>query len=348
MSVNPLQIWNELIATCARLGTLRDAWRLLGQRLMIAMAMTAALGAGIATAYAQPKPETLKLVREHRGKTIEVTGELSLPPGAGKVPVMLIHHGSGGVSPHREHRYAREMLAMGVGALVIDSFTARGVKSTVTDQAAVTTLEMAGDAYAALKTLAAHPRVDAARIGIVGFSKGGSVALLTARERLASRTLPGGPRFALHVPFYPACGNHFLNAASTGAPILMFIGGADTYAGVAPCTEYADKLKTAGARVEVRIFPGAPHGFDGAAAYSNPKGENHSRCIFDEQADGSWKERTSGVVTTDTRGQRIQAAHGKALAACRSYGVSGGPDSAAAQASLADLKAAVRRHLVRQ
>jgi dienelactone hydrolase len=206
---------------------------------------------------------------------------------------------------------------------------------------------MMDDAFAALQALAAHPRADAKRIGILGFSKGGSVALYAAHERLAARKLPAGLRFALHVPFYPWCGNHHLRPMTTGAPILMLIGGADTYAGVAPCTEYAEKLKAEGGKVDVKIYHNAAHGFDGGSAYSIARGENHSRCIYDEQPDGSWRERTSGILTNDKQGRRIEAGHASALASCRTFGVSGGPDAAAAKASMADLKAAVRRHLLR-
>ena len=61
-------------------------------------------------ASAQGTTERIALPREHRGKPVTVTGELLLPPGTGRVPAMVIHHGSGGVSAEREGRYAREML----------------------------------------------------------------------------------------------------------------------------------------------------------------------------------------------------------------------------------------------
>ena len=106
----------------------------------------------------------------------------------------------------------------------------------------------------------------------------------------------------------------------------MLLGGADTYVGVTPCEEYAAALKAEGARVEVTVYPGAQHGFDGGQAYNVPQGENYSRCVFVQQPDGSWKERVSGITTMDAKGQRIEEANKKALAACRTLGVSGGPD----------------------
>lgn len=317
--------------------------RRLGVTALTALLVLLPSTPGVAQSEAR---ETLTIAREHRGKPIQVTATLMLPPGAGKVPAMVIHHGSGGVSEAREFRYARELVGMGVAALVIDSFKPRGIMSTVSDQEAVASLEMADDAFGALKLLAAHPRINSTRVGIVGFSKGGIVALLTALERRAARALPAGLRFALHVPFYPGCSSHYFRPKTTGAPITMLLGGADTYTGLAPCTEYAAKLKAAGARIEVKVYPGAKHGFDGVAPYEISNGENYSRCIFEEQADGSWRERTSGQLTADKQGRRIEAGYRRALAACRTFGVSGGPNAAATAAVMADLKAAVRRHLL--
>ena len=297
-------------------------------------------------AAAQATTERIALPREHRGKQITVTGELLLPPGTGRAPAMIIHHGSGGVSAEREGRYAREMLNLGVAALVLDSFKGRGIASTVENQAAVSSTEMLGDAFAALKALASHARIDSKRVGIVGFSKGGTVALLAAHEARAERALPAGMRFALHVPFYPSCVTQHYKPKSTGAPIYLLLGGADTYVGVAPCQDYAAVLKGEGASIEVTVYPGAPHGFDGGRAYSLPKGENWSRCVFVEQADGFWKERMSGLTTNDSKGRPIEATYRKALAACRTYGVSGGPNEAAKAKSMSTFRDYVRKHLI--
>lgn len=314
-----------------------------------AAAIFTGLSALVTAALAQQQVrETISLPREYRGRPILVGGTLLLPPGTGKVPVMVLQHGSGGIRVDREHRYARELLAMGVGALIIDAFAPRGIANTVTDQSSLQYVDMAQDAFAALKVLASHPRVDSKRIGMAGWSRGGGVTLLTALARLATRFVPSGERFALHVALYPGCGNHHYRPKTTGAPILMLLGGADTYAGVKPCTELADKLKAEGAVVEVKIYPGAKHTFDAGPAYSNPRGENWSKCIFEEQSDGSWRERTSGAQTADKGGVRNEARIKQALAACMTLGIVGASDPAAKAASIADLKAAVRKHLLEQ
>lgn len=304
------------------------------------------LATACSPAVAQGKSEQLSFPQDYRGKAITVSGELFLPPGTDKVPALLIHHGSGGVSDHRELRYAREIVAMGVATFVIDSFKPRGVTSTVRDQSTVTNNDMLADAFAALKTLAAHPRIEGKRIGITGFSKGGSVALLAAHESRAARALPSGPRFALHIPFYPWCGTQHYKPKSTGAPIYMLLGGADTYVGHTVCEEYAAAMQAEGASVEVTVYPGAKHGFDSNQTYNSAQGENYSRCVFVQQPDGSWKERTSGITTVDAKGQRNKEANQKAIAVCRTLGVSGAPDPEARTKSMAALKSYVQRHLL--
>jgi dienelactone hydrolase len=297
-------------------------------------------------AAAEPGRQELALPREYRGRQVTITAELYLPAATGRVPAMIIQHGSGGVAAAREGRYAREMVKLGVAALVMDSFKGRGIVSTVADQSAVSSQDMAEDAFAALKRLASHPRIASDRIGILGFSKGGTVALLTALERRANRALPDGLRFALHVSLYPGCGSQYFRPKSTGAPIYLLLGGADTYVGVGPCQEYAAALKAEGAAIDVTVYPGARHGFDGERSYAVANGENWSRCVFVEQPDGSWTERTSGVVTHDSRGQRIEAGYRRALAVCRGYGVSGGPNEAARTKAMAALKGYLHKHLL--
>jgi dienelactone hydrolase len=315
-------------------------------RLAAVMAAALALGAAVPAAVAQEPSEKIALKRPFRGQEVAISGDLYLPPGNTRVPAMIVHHGSGGISDSRERRYARELVKMGVAALVLDSFTARKISSTVSKQDALSSNEMMGDAFAALQALAAHARIDGKRVGIVGFSKGGSVALLAAHEAKAAKVSPRGLRFALHVPFYPACVNHYYRPKITGAPIYLLLGEADTYIGVGPCREYAAILKAGGARIETVLFPGARHGFDGASSYSVATGENWSRCVFVEQPDGSWKERTSGAVTNDTRGRRIEAGYRQALARCRTLGVEGGPDAEARAKAMSLLKSYVQRHLL--
>jgi dienelactone hydrolase len=311
-------------------------------RLACTLLVPALLAAG--TAAAQTR-EPLSMTSRWRGQPLTMTATLVLPPGTAKVPVMVLHHGSSGVTEAREFRYAGELAGMGVAALVIDSFKPRNVASTVRDQTAVTGINMIDDGAAALRALGAHARLDAQRAGIAGFSKGGTSTWQLALETVVAERLPAGLRYRLHVPFYPACTAQY-RIRPTGAPIYPLLGARDTYVGIEPCLAYAAKFKAAGAPIETRVYPNAGHGFDGVRPFMDTQGENYSACIFEQQADGTWKDQKTGATVLDRNLAQIPDAYGKAMSACRTLGVSGGPDDAAKQQSLADLKSYVRRHLL--
>jgi dienelactone hydrolase len=297
-------------------------------------------------AQAQTK-EILEFTSPSRNGPVTVKAELFLPDGiAGRMPAMVIHHGSGGVTNTREYAYAREFTKMGVASIIPDSFTPRGVKATVEDQTAVSTNDMIADAFGALKLAAAHPRLDPARIGITGFSKGGSVAMRSGLEVMVRRHAPpsasGGPRFALHVPFYAGCDAIYHNMRTTGAPMLVLIGGADSYVGPESCVFAVERMRAAGSAVDMIVYPKAQHGWDGTGKpWSYPNGENYSKCVYVEQPDRSWVEQTSGLTTMGRDGRTIPDAARQALATCKTFGVSGAPDDEVKAASLAALKGAM-------
>ena len=155
-----------------------------------------------------------------------------------------------------------------------------------------------------LTALGNNPRIDRNRIGIMGFSKGGTSALVASHERqLAQAGVPAGLRYALHVPFYPSCAVQFYQPRTSGKPIYMLLGGGDTYVGFQPCQDYAETIRATGGRVEVTVYPGAMHGFDGGRAYNNTRGENYADCVFQQKADGSFVEKKSGVTTIGADGR---------------------------------------------
>ena len=83
----------------------------------------------------------------------------------------------------REGFWARQLAAVGVATLIVESFSARGVGTSLANQSSISTAQSVRDAYAALGYLAAQAYVDPARIGIMGMSRGGSVALRAVDHR---------------------------------------------------------------------------------------------------------------------------------------------------------------------
>jgi dienelactone hydrolase len=117
--------------------------------------------------------------------------------------------------------------------------------------------------FGALHFLAGHPRIDADRIGIDGFSFGGEVAHLTAFEVLRAVMATGSSRFAAHVATYPG-GSYGARAgagAYTGAPILMLLGEKDDNLPVAKVESYLAYASGAGhpAPITTVVYPGAFH-----------------------------------------------------------------------------------------
>jgi dienelactone hydrolase len=214
-----------------------------------------------------------------------VYGHLFRPAAKGRAPAMVIVHGFGGVSDAREGFWARELAAFGVATLVVESFTARGVGSSIDDQSRVSTAQGVRDAYAALGYLAQQEFVDPRRIAVMGMSWGGTVAL-----RAADRRRQGdGPAFAASIPLYPGCVAQYRNP-QPGAPLLVLIGERDDYSGLRTCVEYVARIRAAGGAAQVRVYRDAHHGFDGDAGTSevfSPQAHNYRDCVLYIEDDGT-------------------------------------------------------------
>ena len=133
-----------------------------------------------------------------------LTAQLCLPETLDlPAPCMIILTSSAGVQRHREHYYARALNDAGTAALIVDSFTGRGVRRTVADQTLVSAAQMEGDAFAGLALLRTDSRIDPQRIGVMGVSKGG-VATLNAAIAVRQRWRSGFPHlFDHHVAICP-------------------------------------------------------------------------------------------------------------------------------------------------
>ena len=68
---------------------------------------------------------------EKDAKPVTVAGEFRVAQGTGRLPVVVMMHGSGGVSPAAE-AWVHTFNAMGVSTFVIDGFSGRGLTSTST------------------------------------------------------------------------------------------------------------------------------------------------------------------------------------------------------------------------
>lgn len=225
---------------------------------MLARLAVVVLAASIACGSAALAQERVPLASD-----VTVDGYLFRPAGTGPSPAVVFVHGCGGLLStrgaieSREQAWARELTALGYLVLMVDSFSARGVKGMCAprDFRSAVLRARTGDALAALRWLQARPDVRADRIGLVGWSEGGGVVL---------RTLQASDEFAAAVAFYPAsCSLRALGTTwAPRAPLLVLTGANDVWTVAPPCKALLDDAAARGARVTYRIYPGAYHDFD--------------------------------------------------------------------------------------
>jgi len=238
------------------------------------------------------------------GKPVMISGELRLPrASADKMPTVILVHGSGGISAATD-RWAQELNASGIAAFILDSFTGRGIVNTSSDQSQLDSVSMMHDAFAALARLATHPRVDAARIAIMGFSKGAVAAVYSSNRRFRKLYGPPNAEFAAHIGLYTPCNTAFRNDDQvTDKPIRMYHGIADDYVSIEPCRAYTRRLKQAGADVTLAEYPEAHHAYDNftlPTSQRNATAQTTRNCLL--------QEGDKGAIMNAKTGQRYNLA----------------------------------------
>lgn len=299
-------------------------------------------------AFASWTPKTLgELMQNHAGgEPVNIVGHLFMPPGdGGKLPAVVLAHGSGGISDAELNYWPRHFNAAGIAVFALDMFGPRGVRSTAVDQSAVPFAADVADLFAALRLLATHPRIDPQRIALMGFSRGGTAVLRANVERIiASQKLPDGLRYAAFIPTYTGGCVGLLRLAVrpgvfTRAPMLFIHGDADDYTPIAACRAFADEIAAAGTPVEFVTLAGAQHKFD-----ADDQRRRHLRKVQRTSPDCPLQTDIDTLFAYDGRtGARLQgSAYADAVEACRAVGatVQGntGARDQAQQAAVAFLK----------
>jgi dienelactone hydrolase len=264
-----------------------------------------------------------------------------------RYPAVVVVQTIAGFQEANEGWLAKELRRGGFATLAYDSFSARGLSQSavVGSRAGPPLASGVADAFAALQFLAAHPRIAADRIGIVGFSFGGEVAHLTAFQALRATMTTGSSRFAAHVATYPG-GSYGARAeagAYTGAPILMLLGEVDDNLPVAKVEGYLAYANGAGhpAPITTVVYPGAFHAWTvptlGAPRF-------YAQYLSTRKCPVILFGRGAPTVLVDGRAQPLDP---DALAAC----VAAGPgytmafDGTTRTKSTADTLAFLQRHL---
>ena len=224
------------------------------------------------------------------GKPVTIAGRLLLPKATpdAKQPGVILIHGSGGIggTTGSVAEWERELTSAGFAVFTLDSFTGRGIVSTVADQSQLGRYNAIVDAYRALDIVAKHRNIDAAKIAVMGFSRGGQSSTYSNLERF--RKSYGSPdrQFAAHISVYANCGWSLKDDDQVMKPMLFLHGAADDWALPASCKEYSKRLAGVGKNVRHVEYPDAHHAYD-APAFKTPVkiavGQKWSECKVGEE-----------------------------------------------------------------
>ncbi|HET7874167.1 MAG TPA: dienelactone hydrolase family protein [Methylomirabilota bacterium] len=207
---------------------------------------------------------------DYPGAEGDMPAHLYLPHSTGRRPAVLVLHTSAGPGPNVE-AYGRRLAERGFVAMTPDLFALHdfGPEGRVDHPLVLADLD------GALKWLRRQPRVDPKRLGVVGFSYGGRLAVIAAAtypdlraavvyyavasyQELA-RERPVGGR-ALHTRALSEL------APTARAPVLIHHGLEDTTVPPSQARLLYDALQAAGRPAALYLYPGAAHLFNFAIA----------------------------------------------------------------------------------
>jgi dienelactone hydrolase len=195
------------------------------------------------------------------GSKIDVPAQLDFPAGGNGNCGDRAH--VGGYQETNEGWFAAEFRKAGFASLTYDSFAARKVDASQAGGAQPGDFASGvADAYAAPRSLAVNPMIEADQVAIIGISFGGEVTHLAAFESFR-RSLAGEQRFGTFSSFYPA-GVYAPWAeagAYTGQPVLMLLGDRDDNLPLEKVNGFLryEQAFNPSFLVQVRVYNGARH-----------------------------------------------------------------------------------------
>jgi carboxymethylenebutenolidase len=209
-----------------------------------------------------------------RARDGEMKCHQAQPRGTGKFPAVMVIMEAFGLNDHIKDVTER-IAAEGYTAIAPDLYFRESPNVVGYDQleAAIVLMQKldAEQVIADMQSVITHLKtqnfVNGDRLGITGFCMGGTIAFLAACR------FPAEIKAA--VPFYgggiagdstSAALNH---AGNLQAPILCLFGENDPYIPLSQVKQIEDTLRALGKLFEVKVYPGADHGFfcDERASY---------------------------------------------------------------------------------
>jgi carboxymethylenebutenolidase len=206
------------------------------------------------SAVAAVKPDTAMV---HLGAPGSGTDAfVAWPAGNGPAPAVIVVHEWWGLNDQIKE-VARRLARQGYVAIVPDLYHGKRASDDDTERAHVLSRGLDRDVAleelrAAARWLRAQPRTSKARIGVIGFCMGGSLA-----QQLALHS----DEIAAAVVFYGSPDTDPAKLAGLGAPLQGHFGAKDDGIPVSRVDALRNGLKAAGKTAEIYIYPGAGHAF---------------------------------------------------------------------------------------
>jgi len=180
----------------------------------------------------------------------------------------------------RRHKmWGERWSALGYVAVLVDSFAPRGFpggfgRGTINERPdAVNEVTVRPlDAYGALSYLRSRPDVAPDRIGLQGWSNGGSAALAALAVDAPGLANPAAG-FRAALVFYAGCGlrGHFdAQGYRPYATVLAFHGTADEETSPQRCQKLVERSRSLGGDITLKLYQGASHGFDDPGRQNRP------------------------------------------------------------------------------
>lgn len=193
---------------------------------------------------------------DHAGHTVPAT--LIRPPrtaAGGRVPLVVVVHGRAGMPLYRDRLVGlgERLAGAGMAALVPDYFAATGDTAPAPiDETRFETWR--GALGAAIGLAGGLDGIDPDRIGVAGFSLGSYLALLEAAD---------DPRLGAVAANYTGLPDSFPARPAEFPPLLVIHAEDDPLAPVAGARALAERVRGAGGRVEVVVYPADTHVLEG-------------------------------------------------------------------------------------
>ncbi|MBL4740771.1 MAG: dienelactone hydrolase family protein [Sneathiella sp.] len=182
---------------------------------------------------------------------IRLIGHLFRPNANERRPAVIILVSGDGLQPSHLD-WAKLLADWGYVALVIDSFRSRGG----TESRDTPSVGMPADAMNGARYLMSLDFVNSSKIGLIGFSMGGSRLFSILAKTGENKSNEG--TFKSGVAFYPNC----VADMALQVPLLVFAGDKDDIVSLSSCKTAFEKAPKYENNISFIVYSGATHFFD--------------------------------------------------------------------------------------